>query len=126
MCEHLQNLSEYLFPYVEKLPRLHVGFSNVFIEIWNNFISRQAVTFCLLTFRWPVRTISFNYTGEYIASASEDLFIDIVCIFKTSHYRILSYLKCLQDLSFLLVLHHLGYKAYLCLFRVGSFNICVY
>lgn len=28
--------------------------------------------------RWPVRTISFNHTGEYIASASEDLFIDIV------------------------------------------------
>ncbi|KAL0301022.1 UNVERIFIED_CONTAM: THO complex subunit [Sesamum radiatum] len=27
--------------------------------------------------RWPVRTISFNHTGEYIASASEDLFIDI-------------------------------------------------
>ncbi|KAE8713729.1 THO complex subunit 3 [Hibiscus syriacus] len=27
--------------------------------------------------RWPVRTISFNYTGNYIASASEDLFIDI-------------------------------------------------
>lgn len=30
--------------------------------------------------RWPVRTISFNHTGEYIASASEDLFIDIVSI----------------------------------------------
>lgn len=30
--------------------------------------------------RWPVRTISFNYTGDYIASASEDLFIDIVSI----------------------------------------------
>lgn len=27
--------------------------------------------------RWPVRTISFNHTGDYIASASEDLFIDI-------------------------------------------------
>lgn len=31
-----------------------------------------------VSFRWPVRTISFNHTGEYIASASEDLFIDIV------------------------------------------------
>lgn len=28
--------------------------------------------------RWPVRTISFNHDGQYIASASEDLFIDIV------------------------------------------------
>jgi len=26
-----------------------------------------------------VRTISFNHDGQYIASASEDLFIDIVC-----------------------------------------------
>nr|GMC72339.1 THO complex subunit 3 [Ipomoea batatas] len=25
----------------------------------------------------PIRTISLNHTGEYIASASEDLFIDI-------------------------------------------------
>ncbi|RVW50091.1 THO complex subunit 3 [Vitis vinifera] len=35
---------------------------------------------CVRTFtklEWPVRTISFNHTGEYIASASEDLFIDI-------------------------------------------------
>ncbi|KAL3503684.1 hypothetical protein ACH5RR_038133 [Cinchona calisaya] len=35
---------------------------------------------CLRTFtklELPVRTISFNHTGEYIASASEDLFIDI-------------------------------------------------
>ncbi|RZR93295.1 hypothetical protein BHM03_00021761 [Ensete ventricosum] len=30
-----------------------------------------------LSDRWPVRTISFNHTGEYIASASEDLFVDI-------------------------------------------------
>ncbi|XP_020420583.1 THO complex subunit 3-like [Prunus persica] len=28
--------------------------------------------------RLPVRTISFNNTGEYLASASEDLFIEIV------------------------------------------------
>lgn len=28
--------------------------------------------------RWPVRTIGFNHTGDFIASASEDLFIDIV------------------------------------------------
>ncbi|KAL5548802.1 hypothetical protein UlMin_004033 [Ulmus minor] len=35
---------------------------------------------CVRTFtklEWPVLTISFNHTGEYIASASEDLFIDI-------------------------------------------------
>lgn len=31
--------------------------------------------------RWPVRTISFNHTGDLIASASEDLFIDIVSLY---------------------------------------------
>lgn len=39
-----------------------------------------------LSFRWPVRTISFNHTGEYIASASEDLFIDIVCGFLLKYF----------------------------------------
>lgn len=38
-------------------------------QIWNAL---------LLLLRWPVRTISFNYTGDFVASASEDLFIDIV------------------------------------------------
>lgn len=28
--------------------------------------------------RWPVRTLSFSYDGQFIASASEDSFIDIV------------------------------------------------
>uniref|UniRef100_A0A0A9DAX5 Pco114428 n=1 Tax=Arundo donax TaxID=35708 RepID=A0A0A9DAX5_ARUDO len=31
----------------------------------------------LFLFRWPVRTVSFNHTGEFIAYASEDPFIDI-------------------------------------------------
>ena len=30
--------------------------------------------------RWPVRTVSFNHTGEFLAYASEDPFIDIVMI----------------------------------------------
>ncbi|KAI4320859.1 hypothetical protein MLD38_034300 [Melastoma candidum] len=35
---------------------------------------------CVRTFtklKWPVRSIRFNHTGEFIASAREDLFIDI-------------------------------------------------
>ncbi|KAK2971935.1 hypothetical protein RJ640_004955 [Escallonia rubra] len=40
-------------------------------------LSLGGVENLLLVLRWPVRTISFNHTGEYIASASEDLFIDI-------------------------------------------------
>jgi hypothetical protein len=33
---------------------------------------------CFFSLRWPVRTVSFNHTGEFIAYASEDPFIDIV------------------------------------------------
>ena len=29
-------------------------------------------------FSWPVRTLGFSYDGQMLASASEDLFIDIV------------------------------------------------
>lgn len=34
----------------------------------------------LLYYRWPVRTLSFSFDGQYIASASEDHFIDVVSI----------------------------------------------
>jgi THO complex subunit 3 len=52
-----------------------VGSADSLVSLWD--ISDML---CLRTFtklEWPVRTISFNYSGEYIASASEDLFIDI-------------------------------------------------
>lgn len=50
--------------------------------------------FCLYFLRWPVRTISFSHTGDYIASASEDLFIDIVCALKLCHFRFPFTRKC--------------------------------
>ena len=34
--------------------------------------------FLIFSLRWPVRTVSFNHTVEFIAYASEDPFIDIV------------------------------------------------
>jgi THO complex subunit 3 len=31
------------------------------------------------TSSWPIRTLSFSFDSQFIASASEDLAIDIVC-----------------------------------------------
>ncbi|XP_042432425.1 THO complex subunit 3-like [Zingiber officinale] len=52
-----------------------VGSADSLVSLWG-----VSDILCIRTFtklEWPVRTISFNYTGEYIASASEDLFVDI-------------------------------------------------
>ncbi|CAA6661558.1 unnamed protein product [Spirodela intermedia] len=52
-----------------------VGSADSLVSLWD--ISEML---CLRTFtnlQWPVRTISFNNTGEYIASASEDAYVDI-------------------------------------------------
>ncbi|KAF3622396.1 THO complex subunit 3 [Capsicum annuum] len=52
-----------------------VGSADSLVSLWS-----IKDMLCIRTFtklEWPVRTISFNHTGEYIASASEDLFIDI-------------------------------------------------
>ena len=52
-----------------------VGSADSLVSLWD-----IKDMLCLRTFtklECPVRTISFNNTGDYIASASEDLFIDI-------------------------------------------------
>ncbi|KAF6141356.1 hypothetical protein GIB67_008533 [Kingdonia uniflora] len=52
-----------------------VGSADSLVSLWD-----LSEMLCVRTFtklEWPVRTISFNHTGEYIASASEDKFIDI-------------------------------------------------
>ncbi|XP_031480177.1 THO complex subunit 3 [Nymphaea colorata] len=52
-----------------------VGSADALVSLWD-----MSEMLCVRTFtklEWPVRTVSFNHTGEYIASASEDLFIDI-------------------------------------------------
>lgn len=54
---------------------LAVGSADALVSLWDVSEMLCARTFTKL--EWPVRTISFNYDGQYIASASEDLFIDI-------------------------------------------------
>lgn len=52
-----------------------VGSADALVSLWD-----LSEMLCVCTFtklEWPVRTISFNHDGKYIASASEDLFIDI-------------------------------------------------
>lgn len=68
MLEHSLNLSEFspVFPILKLL------LTSFICMLYNDLFG--------MFLRWPVRTISFNHTGEYIASASEDLFIDIVSI----------------------------------------------
>ncbi|KAL4566944.1 hypothetical protein LXL04_031070 [Taraxacum kok-saghyz] len=55
-----------------------VGSADSLVSLWN--ISEMLCVRTFTKLEWPVRTISFNHTGDYIASASEDLFIDIVCV----------------------------------------------
>ncbi|CAL5392361.1 unnamed protein product [Camellia sinensis] len=52
-----------------------VGSADSLVSLWD--IKEMLCVRTFTKLEWPVRTISFNYTGEYIASASEDLFIDI-------------------------------------------------
>ncbi|CAM8934830.1 hypothetical protein QQ045_014221 [Rhodiola kirilowii] len=52
-----------------------VGSADSLVSLWD--ISEMLCVRTFTKLEWPVRTISFNYTGDYIASASEDLFIDI-------------------------------------------------
>ncbi|XP_042754636.1 THO complex subunit 3 isoform X2 [Lactuca sativa] len=52
-----------------------VGSADSLVSLWD--ISEMLCVRTFTKLEWPVRTISFNHTGEYIASASEDLFIDI-------------------------------------------------
>ncbi|CAI0540941.1 unnamed protein product [Linum tenue] len=52
-----------------------VGSADSLVSLWD--ISEMLCVRTFTKLEWPVRTISFNHTGEFIASASEDLFIDI-------------------------------------------------
>ncbi|CAN0922946.1 THO complex subunit 3 [Linum grandiflorum] len=60
---------------VQKFPYFAVGSADSLVSLWD--ISEMLCVRTFTKLEWPVRTISFNHTGEYIASASEDLFIDI-------------------------------------------------
>jgi len=58
-------------------PRFAVGGADALVTLWD-----LEELYCIRTFErceWPVRTISFSHDGVLLASASEDLFIDIAC-----------------------------------------------
>ncbi|KAK1296635.1 WD-40 repeat-containing protein MSI2 [Acorus calamus] len=52
-----------------------VGSADSLVSLWD--LKEMLCVRTFAKFEWPVRTISFNNTGEFIASASEDQFIDI-------------------------------------------------
>ncbi|KAG0566409.1 hypothetical protein KC19_7G061900 [Ceratodon purpureus] len=54
---------------------LAVGSADALVSLWD--VSEMLCVRTFTKLEWPVRTISFNHDGQYIASASEDLFIDI-------------------------------------------------
>ncbi|CAO3599280.1 unnamed protein product [Absidia cylindrospora] len=54
---------------------LAVGSADALVTLWDVKSSVCLRAFSELS--WPVRTLSFSYDGQYIASASEDSFIDI-------------------------------------------------
>lgn len=53
-----------------------------------------------ILFSWPVRTLSFSYDGQMLASASEDLFIDIVSNLFTVKSDLLVSINSQSDWSF--------------------------
>ena len=52
-----------------------VGSADALVTLWDIFEMLCVRTFTKI--EWPVQRISFNHDGKYIASTSEDLFIDI-------------------------------------------------
>ncbi|KAI8377876.1 WD40-repeat-containing domain protein [Radiomyces spectabilis] len=54
---------------------LAVGSADALVTLWDTKTFTCQRAFSELT--WPVRTLSFSYDGQFIASASEDNFIDI-------------------------------------------------
>ncbi|KAI9595436.1 WD40-repeat-containing domain protein [Syncephalis fuscata] len=54
------------------------GSADAIVSLWDLTESLCVNTFCEL--EWPVRTISFTFDGQFLASASEDKFINISCV----------------------------------------------
>ena len=51
------------------------GSADALVSLWN--LDELCCVRCFSKLDWPVRTLSFSYDGQMLASASEDLFIDI-------------------------------------------------
>jgi THO complex subunit 3 len=61
------------------------GSADALVSLWDLSEMLCINTFCEL--EWPVRTISFTHDGLFIASASEDKFVDIVSQMNIYVYR---------------------------------------
>mmetsp|Transcript_12786 Transcript_12786/g.21732 ORF Transcript_12786/g.21732 Transcript_12786/m.21732 type:complete len:296 (-) Transcript_12786:288-1175(-) len=55
---------------------LAVGSADALVSIWS--LDEFVCVRTLSKLEWPVRTISFSHNGQYLASGSEDLVLDIV------------------------------------------------
>ena len=71
------------------------------VSVWLVCVSLCLTTFTQLPSSWPVRTLSFSHDSQMIASASEDLFIDIVshcnhytCVPRGNTVKALLYCTC--------------------------------
>lgn len=54
------------------------GSADALVSLWD--LSELVCVQCFSRLDWPVRTISFSHDGRMLASASEDLFIDISAV----------------------------------------------
>ena len=52
-----------------------VGSADALVSLWD--VNELACLRTLSRLDWPIRSVSFSYDGKLLASASEDLFIDI-------------------------------------------------
>ena len=119
-CQPVEHLRDALCAYLHKARVSFHWFSCLCIQLslfglcWLFFLFLWQIWNALFL-RWPVRTIGFNYTGDLIASASEDLFIDIVSYmtFFLSFLFLASFLSSFFSLSFFIALTCFLYCAYL-------------
>ncbi|XP_047135623.1 THO complex subunit 3 isoform X1 [Hydra vulgaris] len=54
------------------------GSADALVSLWD--LDELCCVHCFSRLDWPVRTLSFSYDGKMLASASEDLFIDIAMV----------------------------------------------
>ena len=64
-----------------------VGSADALVSLWD--VNELACLHTSARLDWPIRSVSFSYDGKLLASASEDLFIDIGHV-KTGNFKTVS------------------------------------
>ena len=72
LCRILLEISSMLY---FKFQYFAVGSADALVSLWD--VNELACLRTLSRLDWPIRSVSFSYDGKLLASASEDLFIDI-------------------------------------------------